>query len=706
MLLDSHPEERATRGRDPSAEVGTKTDGQPSGAKDTRHEEKPRVRENTIQSCPTPRDEKTSTLMSSVSSTAERLGNPSQPPLQILLWLCTIAVSLVFHWNIFSTQITADTFTVDSYFYVELARELQKLAHAQPSYIDPLRTPGYPLLFLLAATTLDIDLKSVEMSPTDHTKLNKPGQKLVERVLVWQQYLAFLIPPLIYLVFLLLANNAYVAFACAFCYYADLPTISYQHTLLSEFSSIFFLWLALALFAYGLKRARGPALAASGLALALAAIIRPPLVLMPVVLAPFAALGLAALPWRQRLAKSGLFLAAAVSLPVAWSLLQLFLGFGHFVFTTNGVFTLQLFAAPRLAAMDLDSNDPALHELATLKKHLIAYKQAGGTNGFALTEVQAAVMKELGWTNYYDYYLLQKKAALHTIAAFPGDFIALAVDKFDFFWRQPFYYIITPYALDRTQKMPFFPKVFSQDKMLLAKSWTLPIFILACLAAAWLAPQPAQKQFIYAQLAFILLFTTITATIGMDEPDRHAMQVRTLIDALIVYGAWSVLSALATRLKLPVALATALRSFGRPILAAGCLLAFGLWLPLHYDSHRNLDDLDNIRHGLERFRAARGHYPKSLDWSGRHSPDTSSPTLREEWIPGLTPEFMPCLPRDPRNSSNPQEQYLYRSNGTDYKLISHGVADCYSMAQRRPERVDPARRCYAYGFWTPGAGMW
>jgi|GEM_PF-4045991 len=36
----------------------------------------------------------------------------------------------------------------------------------------------------------------------------------------------------------------------------------------------------------------------------------------------------------------------------------------------------------------------------------------------------------------------------------------------------------------------------------------------------------------------------------------------------------------------------------------------------------------------------------------------------------------------------------------------HGVADCYSIAKRRPERVDPARLCSAYGYWSPGAGMW
>ena len=82
-------------------------------------------------------------------------------------------------------------------------------------------------------------------------------------------------------------------------------------------------------------------------------------------------------------------------------------GYGHFTFTTNAAFTLQLFAAPRLLPADV-SHDP---ELAVLQKHLRAYALSGGRNGFALTEVQAPVMREFGWTDYYDYYLLMKKAA-------------------------------------------------------------------------------------------------------------------------------------------------------------------------------------------------------------------------------------------------------------------------------------------------------
>ncbi|MFA6492944.1 MAG: hypothetical protein WCV58_02310, partial [Patescibacteria group bacterium] len=39
------------------------------------------------------------------------------------------------------------------------------------------------------------------------------------------------------------------------------------------------------------------------------------------------------------------------------------------------------------------------------------------------------------------------------------------------------------------------------------------------------------------------------------------------------------------------------------------------------------------------------------------------------WIPGLAPEFISVLPRDPKETSN--KCYLYRSNGTDYTLLAY-----------------------------------
>ena len=78
----------------------------------------------------------------------------------------------------------------------------------------------------------------------------------------------------------------------------------------------------------------------------------------------------------------------------------------------------------------------------------------------------------------------------------------------------------------------------------------------------------------------------------------------------------------------------------------------------------------------------------------------------KDWIKGLVPNYLESLPRDPRKNDNPKEQYLYRSNGKDYKLIAHSPGDCRVVKKTHPERVDPKRNCWAYGYWTEGAKDW
>ncbi|MCE5310929.1 MAG: polysaccharide pyruvyl transferase family protein [Acidobacteriales bacterium] len=115
-------------------------------------------------------------------------------------------------------------------------------------------------------------------------------------------------------------------------------------------------------------------------------------------------------------------------------------------------------------------------------------------------------------------------------------------------------------------------------------------------------------------------------------------------------------------------------------------------------------DLTAIRDALEAYWRIYHGYPKSSGgWDGLYSKwGASTP----EWIPGLVPEHLPCLPRDPRNHEVPDQQYLYRSDGRDYKLISHAPWDDEIVRQRHPDMMDPARPGWAYGFWTSGAKNW
>ncbi len=120
-------------------------------------------------------------------------------------------------------------------------------------------------------------------------------------------------------------------------------------------------------------------------------------------------------------------------------------------------------------------------------------------------------------------------------------------------------------------------------------------------------------------------------------------------------------------------------------------------------TYQRMKDLTMLRAWLEAYLQDHDEYPVSDGWSGLHSTwGYSGP----DWIPGLTPDYVKELPRDPREDSNPEHQYLYKSDGEDYKIIAHRPDDFDVVTQEYPELIDPVRPEYAYGFWTSNAEKW
>lgn len=113
-------------------------------------------------------------------------------------------------------------------------------------------------------------------------------------------------------------------------------------------------------------------------------------------------------------------------------------------------------------------------------------------------------------------------------------------------------------------------------------------------------------------------------------------------------------------------------------------------------------DILKVQHALEAFHAAHGCYPASEGWQGVK---TLWGKADVDWIPELTPKYIISLPADPRPGGNPEHQYLYFSNGEDYKLIAHGTEDAQAVAKLFPHLIDP-KRPHAYGVWTDGAAEW
>ena len=118
-------------------------------------------------------------------------------------------------------------------------------------------------------------------------------------------------------------------------------------------------------------------------------------------------------------------------------------------------------------------------------------------------------------------------------------------------------------------------------------------------------------------------------------------------------------------------------------------------------NRKRVSDLVTINDALKAYHAKHGAYPKADALAG-------FPERGAAWIKGLTPDFIPELPRDPAMSSDKAgPQYVYVSNGTDYKLLAQGVSlNGGTNVEVLGVRIDPTRQPTAenasFGFWTAG----
>lgn len=117
-------------------------------------------------------------------------------------------------------------------------------------------------------------------------------------------------------------------------------------------------------------------------------------------------------------------------------------------------------------------------------------------------------------------------------------------------------------------------------------------------------------------------------------------------------------------------------------------------------SQQRIDDLKAISTALEAYRGDNGAYPAPEGESASYGSEGGD---RTDWIPGLAPNYIAALPTDPRMVTAENKQYIYISNGTDYKIIAHAPEDAECVRRLRPDLADPVRDAYAYGFWSKGA---
>ncbi len=107
---------------------------------------------------------------------------------------------------------------------------------------------------------------------------------------------------------------------------------------------------------------------------------------------------------------------------------------------------------------------------------------------------------------------------------------------------------------------------------------------------------------------------------------------------------------------------------------------------------RRKADLEQIRAALELYKSNVGSYPTTGGaWWGACSGYLSKDhTGANGYVPNLAPTYINVLPSDPREgqsfapcNSTSASCYLYRSNGTDYKVLAHCGAEV------TPNSADP-----------------
>lgn len=118
-------------------------------------------------------------------------------------------------------------------------------------------------------------------------------------------------------------------------------------------------------------------------------------------------------------------------------------------------------------------------------------------------------------------------------------------------------------------------------------------------------------------------------------------------------------------------------------------------------NRKRVSDLVTINDALKAYHAKHGGYPKAGALAG-------FPERGAAWIAGLAPDFIAELPRDPALSSDKAgPQYVYVSDGAEYKLLAQGVSLIGGTnVEVLGVRIDPTRQPTAenaaFGFWTAG----
>ena len=422
--------------------------------------------------------------------------------------------------------------------YVGVAVQIEKVLNGTgPLEGHFLRTPGYPLLIYFAGRSAGIELADVVLPTRDWAGANDAGRALVHRVVLLQEILGFMIPPIIYLIVLSLGGSALLSSLVSSVYFLDTRYVAYQYVMMNETLTLFTMLLTILVFIRALEARSTAWIVICGFVTGLMLIVKPPLAVLVVILCGAAALIL----WIRGVGIRGTaswlaqYLVIAALLPLGWSAAN-YHGTGHFFYTLNATVTLQNFAARHFVQLEVD--DP---ELLVLQRHAAGWLVQAAEMGrqdketYAFFMTRHAVMAELGIDDPIYLNALASRANHMAVMHYPAEFLKGSVERFLMGWFRPFGNIKNRYALERLGDFGLPGRLLRFNGYMLFGPMTLPIFLLLVPIVAFRLPVETRIYFL-SFAAFAILYSIATTMADENEPIRHVAQIRVIVNGMLVAG--------------------------------------------------------------------------------------------------------------------------------------------------------------------------
>ena len=426
--------------------------------------------------------------------------------------------------------------TPDTPAYFIVANEIQDAIYGDGKLNGhPYRTPGYPMLILIAAESAGLRLSDIVLPVRDWGKTNEKGKKLARRIFALQEILGFAIPLLTYAIVLNLGGSALLSFFVSLSYFTDMRSVAFQYVILNETLSIFLTLSVLLAFIFAMKGRNMTRIIICGFITSLTIIVRPPFVILPVVLcgAAYLIFLIEGLGIKKPTFWTVRYVAIAAILPLAWSFIN-FQATGHFYFSKGAVMTLQNFGARHFVQVDVD--DP---ELLVLQKHTRQVLHWGKNRGLGPWEINAfsrsfdAVTAELKINDPMHLWTLAGRAIRIAIFRYPGEFLKGGASRWSSSWFTKFHNIKNGYALKRISQFGILGKAWAQYGYMLLGPVTIFGLLLSIPVGIAMKP-PIPRAFFLSVIAFVILYSMAVTMADENEPIRHTMQIRILVNGLLI----------------------------------------------------------------------------------------------------------------------------------------------------------------------------